>query len=221
MRPLKKITSGVIWSKISEQIGVKMSEKIEVSIDNIRVSLMSPQRLVILREMGGNRFLPIWVGPYEAEAITVALNQIEIVRPLTHDLLRNLFGLFEATVTRIEINSLKEDIFYGNIVFEAHGQTYFLDSRPSDAIAIAVRARVPILVDSAVMDEAGVTPEADLNNAKPDTNDDVTYSGRQKSEKEEQAPTELAQEDIGRLSIFEDFLKKLDDDQPGPDEPSQ
>lgn len=193
-----------------------MSEMIEVSIDNIRVSLMSPQRLVILREVGGNRYLPIWVGPYEAEAITVALNQIEIVRPLTHDLLRNLFGMFDATVKRIEINALKEDIFYGNIVFEAHGQTYYLDSRPSDAIAIAVRARVPILVDAAVMDEAAVLPETDLNSATtPDTNDDVTYANRKKGAGES-APTELAQEDLGRLSIFEDFLSKLD--KPGEDD---
>lgn len=193
-----------------------MPEMIEVTIDNIRVSLMSPQRLVILRELGGHRYLPIWVGPYEAEAITVALNQIEIVRPLTHDLLRNLFGLFEATIKRIEINSLKEDIFYGNIVFEANGQTYYLDSRPSDAIAIAIRARVPILVDPSVMDEAAVSPEADLNNAaKPDTSDDVTYAKLRKAENGEPAASELAQEDLGRLSIFEDFLKKLDNSEDG------
>lgn len=188
-----------------------MSEMIEVSIDNIRVSLMSPQRLVILRESGGQRFLPIWVGPYEAEAITVALNEIEIVRPLTHDLIRNLFGLFEARIKRIEINALREDIFYGNIVFEANGQTYNLDSRPSDAIALAVRARVPILVSSDVMDEAGVTPEEDLNNqTRPSSQDDVTNISQRKSGKMETKPAEVDQEDLGRLSIFEDFLSKLD-----------
>jgi bifunctional DNase/RNase len=188
-----------------------MSEMIEVTIDNIRVSLMSPQRLVILRESGGQRFLPIWVGPYEAEAITVALNEIEIVRPLTHDLIRNLFGIFEAQIKRIEINALREDIFYANIVFEANGQTYNLDSRPSDAIAIAVRARVPILVNTDVMDEAGVTPEADLNTqSKPSSEDDVTNISQRRSEKTETKPAEVDQDDLGRLSIFEDFLSKLD-----------
>jgi bifunctional DNase/RNase len=188
-----------------------MSEMIEVTIDNIRVSLMSPQRLVILRESGGQRFLPIWVGPYEAEAITVALNEIEIVRPLTHDLIRNLFSIFEAQIKRIEINALREDIFYANIVFEANGQSYNLDSRPSDAIAIAVRARVPILVNTDVMDEAGVTPEADLNTqSKPSSQDDVTNISQRRSEKTETKPAEVDQDDLGRLSIFEDFLSKLD-----------
>ena len=188
-----------------------MSEMIEVTIDNIRVSLMSPQRLVILRESGGQRFLPIWVGPYEAEAITVALNEIEIVRPLTHDLIRNLFSIFEAQIKRIEINALREDIFYANIVFEANGQSYNLDSRPSDAIAIAVRARVPILVNTDVMDEAGVTPEADLNTqSKPSSQDDVTNISQRRSEKTETKPADVDQVDLGRLSIFEVFLSKLD-----------
>ena len=91
---------------------------IEVTIDSVRVNLMSPQRLVILREVGADRYLPIWVGPYEAEAITVALQEVEIVRPLTHDLLKNVFTTFNARIKRIEIVSLKEDIFYGNIVAE-------------------------------------------------------------------------------------------------------
>jgi bifunctional DNase/RNase len=84
---------------------------IEVTIDSVRVNLMSPQRLVILREVGADRYLPIWVGPYEAEAITVALQEVEMIRPLTHDLLKNVFTTFNAKVKRIEIVALKEDIF--------------------------------------------------------------------------------------------------------------
>ena len=104
-----------------------------------------------------------------------------------------------------------DDIFYANIVFEANGQTYNLDSRPSDAIAIAVRARVPILVNTDVMDEAGVTPEADLNTqSKPSSEDDVTNISQRRSEKTETKPAEVDQDDLGRLSIFEDFLSKLD-----------
>ncbi|HWS22981.1 MAG TPA: bifunctional nuclease family protein [Anaerolineales bacterium] len=188
-----------------------MSNMIEVRIDNIRVSLMSPQRLVILREREGTRYIPIWVGPYEAEAITVALNEIEIVRPLTHDLLRNLFVLFDAHIKRIDIIDLREDIFYANIVFEAGGQEYMLDSRPSDAIALAVRARVPILVSPEVMDAAGVLPEEDLDQKKPSVADDVF--GEQKSKpKPASPPVKEDPEDNDRLSIFEDFLKNIDEE---------
>ena len=76
---------------------------IEVMIDSVRVNLMSPQRLVILREVGADRYLPIWVGPYEAEAITVGLQEVEVSRPLTHDLLKNVFNTFNARIKRIEI----------------------------------------------------------------------------------------------------------------------
>lgn len=188
-----------------------MSNMIEVRIDNIRVSLMSPQRLVILREREGARYIPIWVGPYEAEAITVALNEIEIVRPLTHDLLRNLFVLFDAHIKRIDIIDLREDIFYANIVFEAGGQEYMLDSRPSDAIALAVRARVPILVSPEVMDAAGVLPEEDLDQKKPSVADDV-FGEQKPKPKPAGPPAKEDPEDNDRLSIFEDFLKNIDEE---------
>lgn len=200
-----------------------MSDMIEVRIDNIRVSLMSPQRLVILSEREGERYLPIWVGPYEAEAITVALNEIEIVRPLTHDLLRNLFTLFDAQIQRIEIIALREDIFYANVVFETGGQDYLLDSRPSDAIALAIRARVPILVAKEVMDEAGVRPEQDLDVKKTSASDDV-FGERRVETETYIAPKQEDPADNDRLSIFDDFLKNLgsgspeEDTKPGTDE---
>jgi bifunctional DNase/RNase len=173
-----------------------MSEMIEVVIDSVRVSLMSPQRVVVLRQINEERFLPIWVGPYEAEAITVALQEIEMIRPLTHDLLKNLFGTFNAEIKRVEIVSLSEEIFFGNIVAEANGKQVNIDTRPSDAIALAVRAHVPIFVDPGVMEQAGMTPENDLQNegASPD---DLGPSGN-------------GEEAGDRLSIFEDFIDKLD-----------
>src|SRR5574338_1601197 len=139
-----------------------MPEMIEVQIDSVRVHLMTPQRLVVLKQVGSERYLPIWVGPYEAEAITVALQEIEMIRPLTHDLLKNVFNSFNARITRIEIVNLREDIFYGNIVAEVDGREVNVDSRPSDAIALAVRAHVPILVNPSVMEAAGILPEKDL-----------------------------------------------------------
>lgn len=201
-----------------------MSEMVEVTIDSVRVSLMSPQRLVVLRDANNDRYLPIWVGPYEAESITVALNEIEIVRPLTHDLLKNLFTTFGAQIKRVEIVALREDIFYGNIVAEAHGQTINIDSRPSDAIALAVRAHVPILVDPSVMTSAGITPEQDLRSQKPGQSASVGDGmASPPPSKTTNTPTPFkpanANEDNSRLSIFEDFLSKLDTDKP-PSEPT-
>ncbi len=99
-----------------------MPRMIEVVIDSVRVSLMSPQRVVVLRQVDQERYLPIWVGPYEAEAITVALQEIEMIRPLTHDLLKNVIATFGARIKRVEIISLREDIFYGNVVAEQDGK---------------------------------------------------------------------------------------------------
>src|SRR5512138_2935416 len=174
---------------------------IEVTIDSVRVNLMSPQRLVILREVGADRYLPIWVGPYEAEAITVALQEVEMIRPLTHDLLKNVFATFNAKVKRIEIVSLKEDIFYGNIVAEVNGLETNVDSRPSDAIALAVRAHVPILVDESVLQNAGITPENEVEGNAAE--------GGEPSESEEKParpPAPLGDVSTERLSVFEDFL---------------
>lgn len=185
-----------------------MSDMIEVTIDSVRVSLMSPQRVVVLRQTDTERFVPIWVGPYEAEAITVALQEIEMIRPLTHDLLKNLFGTFNAKIKRVEIISLSEEIFFGNIVAETNGKEINIDSRPSDALALAVRAHVPIFVHQSVLDEAGITPETDLQHDGSDSDD---------------TPLKLSEEEGSeRLSIFEDFIDQLDlgklDDKDKPDD---
>src|SRR5512138_199959 len=176
-----------------------MPEMIEVQIDSVRVHLMTPQRLVVLKQIGSERYLPIWVGPYEAEAITVALQEVEMIRPLTHDLLKNVFATFNAKVKRIEIVSLKEDIFYGNIVAEVGGYETKVDSRPSDALALAVRAHVPIFVDEAVMQSAGITPEAN-----------VESTGNVSRPKPSLTAPPVGEVSSERLSVFEDFLGKLD-----------
>lgn len=175
-----------------------MTDMVEVVIDSVRVSLMSPQRVVVLRQTDQERYLPIWVGPYEAESITVALQEVEISRPLTHDLLKNLFSLFNGKILRVEIVALKEDVFYGNIVADMEGKIINIDSRPSDAVALAVRAHVPVMVSLAVMDEAGIEPEKNIQEqASPEFEEKTTPD-----------PAAGA-EDEKRLDVFEDFLKKL------------
>jgi hypothetical protein len=179
---------------------------IEVVIDSIRVHLMAPQRVVVLKQSNMERYLTIWVGPYEAEAITVALQEVEVARPLTHDLLKNIFSAFRAHITRIEIVRLQDDIFYGNIVAEVEGREINIDSRPSDAIAIAVRAHVPIFVHPAVMESAGVAPDRDL----PETSAPMRKA----------PPIPLTDEGNDRLSIFKDFIDKLDIDKPDKNKPN-
>jgi hypothetical protein len=132
---------------------------VEVEIDSIRVSLMSQQRIVILKELDSERFLPIWIGPYEAEAITLSLNEVEVVRPLTHDLLRNIINDLGAQVLRVNITELRDDVFYARIILQVDGQEMSIDSRPSDALALSVRVHVPVFVDEEVMEAASTEPE--------------------------------------------------------------
>jgi len=162
---------------------------------------MSQQRMVILREVDAERYLPIFIGIYEAQAIEISLQEVEVERPLTWDLLKNIITTLNARVTRVEVIELREDIFYGNVVIEADGRIFQIDSRPSDALALAVRARVPIFIARGIMDTAGITPEEDLQkHAAP------------KSEKPVETEGEGGEE---RLSVFEDFLDKLDLDNVG------
>jgi uncharacterized protein len=182
-----------------------MSDMVEVVIDSIRVSLMSQQRIVILREVDAERYLPIWIGVYEAEAITLSLQEVEVARPLTWDLLKNVFGALNARIIRVEVVALRDDTFYGNIVVEVNGRTMNIDSRPSDALALAVRAHVPILVTSTIMDMAGIIPEEDLQEEPSERG--KTKLPRQEGSASEPEPEPESEE---RLSIFEDFLEKLD-----------
>jgi bifunctional DNase/RNase len=175
-----------------------MSEMVEVVIDSIRVSLMSPQRVVVLRQRDENKFLPIWVGPYEAEAITIALQEVEVSRPLTQDLLKNVITILGGNVLRVEVVALRNDTFYGNVVVEQNGQIHDIDARPSDAIALAVRVHAPILVHQAVLEAASITPEEDIQEG-------LTAPASHSPA----ADTPPVPADEERLDVFEDFLKNI------------
>jgi len=189
-----------------------MADMIEVTIDSVRVHLMTPQRVVVLKQVDMERYLTIWVGPYEAEAITVALQEVEMIRPLTHDLLKNVFTSFNARIRRVEIVKLQDDIYYGNIVADVDGTEIEIDSRPSDAIAVAVRAHVPILVHPKVMDAAGIVPE-----------EDMPEGAETPASQNQDTPAPLSDEGSKRLNVFKDFIDKLDidnlDDKDKPESP--
>ncbi len=167
-----------------------MAALIEVVIDSIRVSLMSQQRVVILRETTSDRYLPIMVGIYEAEHLTLALQEVEVSRPLTYDLFVNILDTLQAEVIQVEVVSLKDETYYGNIAININGTLHNIDSRPSDAMNLAIRLNVPIFVSEDVLNEAGLIPEDDLAEALPDE-----------------------EVDSERLSVFENYLDQISPDQ--------
>jgi hypothetical protein len=139
---------------------------IEVTIDSVRVSLMSQHRIVVLKETDATRYLPIWIGPFEADAITIELQGVEVQRPLTHDLLKSVIANLGAEVERVAITDLRNDTFFAQIILRLNGQRMEIDSRPSDAIALAVRSRVPVFVSEEVMAQGAITPEPDLESGE-------------------------------------------------------
>jgi bifunctional DNase/RNase len=178
-----------------------MNDMVEVVIDSIRVGLMSQNRVIILREVDTDRFLAIWIDPYMAEQITFALQEVEVARPMSHDLLKQVLQNLNARLIRVEVVELKNEVFYGNLVLETdNGHTINIDSRPSDALALAVRTNVPILVSRQVMEEAGIVPE-----------EDISIQAEGGLVEEEEKVEEAGDSESGeRLSIFEDFLENLD-----------
>lgn len=171
---------------------------IETVVESIRVSLVTQHRVVILKEVDGERHLPIWIGSYEAEAIAMELQGVSASRPLPYDLMRTIIEDMGGTVERITVIDLSEDVFYARIVLRQNGREVEIDSRPSDAIALAVRARVPILVDDGVMEKAGVMLSSD---------DDGEGDGEGITQPELERAGDVDEE---RLSVFRDFINTLD-----------
>jgi uncharacterized protein len=167
----------------------------EMSIESVRLSLMNYQRVVILREKDSDRYLPIWIGPSEADAIAVRLQDVSVARPLTHDLLKNMIEQLGASVAYIVVNDLSNDTFFARIVLDVNGETMEVDSRPSDALALAVRVNVPIYAEDTVLDSAGVILDEQAQA------EDESVSPRSKP---------VDPEELERLGAFKDFIESLD-----------
>jgi bifunctional DNase/RNase len=129
---------------------------VEMNLVGVRVELPTNQPIVLLREREGERFLPIWIGAMEATAIAFALQGIVTARPMTHDLLKNMLEDLSVLVQRIVITELKDGTFFAVIQMQQNGQTFEVSSRPSDAIALAVRVNVPIFAAEDVLSEASI-----------------------------------------------------------------
>ena len=167
---------------------------IEMTIDSIRMSLMNYQRVVILKEKDGERYLPIWIGPAEADSIALKLQDVKVPRPMTHDLLCSAIEALGATVSSIIVNELRNDTFYARILLIVDGKDMEIDSRPSDAIALAVRVKAPIYAEEAVLDKAGILLDKDSGKPIP--------FGRE-------GAREVSEEELKQLSPFTDFIDTL------------
>jgi bifunctional DNase/RNase len=160
---------------------------IEMVVESVRVHMLSSQHVVILKEHERDRYLPIWIGPGEANAIAMRLQGLSAERPLTHDLLVSVLGALNAKLSRAVVTHVSDGTFHARLYLEmADGNETEVDSRTSDAIALAVRTGSTIYVDERVLDEAGVEPEHD----------------------EREGETEGDE----RLAVFRDFVNSLDVD---------
>ena len=145
---------------------------IEMTVDSIRVHMPTGQHVVILKEKSAERYLPIWIGINEANAIALKITGITPERPITHDLLANILGATDVTVDRILVTSLANEVFFARILAHLNGRSIEIDSRPSDAIAVAVRVGAGIFVADEVLEKAGVLPEADRDTQGGETNEE-------------------------------------------------
>ena len=166
---------------------------VEMVVESVRASFTTQERIVVLKERNSERCLLIRIGPTEAFYIAMELQKVVPVRPLTPDLLKSVITELGAKITQVVVTDLSQDTFYARIVMDAGGRHVEVDSRPSDAIALAVRAKVPIFVEDAVMARAGIIPE-------PDKKGDE--SSRSVSEEKI---------DPSKLGAFRDFISSLDD----------
>jgi len=161
---------------------------------------MNYQRVVILKEKAAERYLPIWIGPSEADAIAVKLQGVSVPRPLTHDLLCSIIDALGATINSIVVSDLKNDTFYAKILLSVDGEQMEVDSRPSDALALAVRADVRIFAEEAVLDKAGIL--LDRETGKPVTSAGDAGGGTSDSK--------VSDDEMKKMSAFYDFINTLD-----------
>ncbi|HET6494064.1 MAG TPA: bifunctional nuclease family protein [Thermoleophilia bacterium] len=138
----------------------------EMVIYGVSFDVIGKQPIVLLRTMEGNRFLPIWIGHPEAAAILIKLQGTELPRPMTHDLLTSIIGSFHAEVTRITVTELKESTFYATLTLNRDGAEIEIDSRPSDALALAVRTEAPIFAATELIDENAIEFEREVDDTE-------------------------------------------------------
>jgi bifunctional DNase/RNase len=161
----------VTWQRCRGNLGLStlrslceetMGDVERVDVYGVSFDVASKQPIVLLRGEGSNRFLPIWIGHPEAAAILLKLQNAELPRPMTHDLLATVIERLSATVSAVIVTELRENTFYAIVRLDAYGEELQFDSRPSDAIALAVRTDAPIYVSSQLLDTIGIEFEQEI-----------------------------------------------------------
>jgi len=178
---------------------------VEMVVESVRVHMLSSRHVVILKENERDRYLPIWIGPWEASAIAMKLQGLTPERPLTHDLFAAALEGLGARVDRVIISALAEETFHARLLLEVDGRVVEVDSRPSDALALAVRAGGRIFASEAVLDQAALGTDGAVGEGDEESADRI--------------PLESTGEQIvdPRLDVFRDFVNSLDVD-PGSSE---
>ena len=167
---------------------------VEMSVESVRINLATNQRVVILKDGQGDRYLFIWIATAEAYSIAMELQGTTSLRPLTHDLLKSVIAELGGTIVSVIINDLSDDIYYARLVLDANGRHVEVDSRPSDAIALAVRAKVPIYVADSVLENAGVTLQSPSEQEEPARHTESSSSAERDD----------------NLDVYRDFINSLD-----------
>lgn len=168
--------------------------------------MISSQHVAILKEKNGPRYLPIWIGPFEAEAITVKLRSVAAPRPLTHDFIKNIIDGIGAMVSFVVVNDLHDDTFFARVVLQIQGKDIEIDSRPSDAIAIALRTNAPIYVEDSVLDKAGIILEQETT--KP-AQEETAPPAKNAKDTGKEVKGKVDEKELKRLSAFKDFVDTL------------
>jgi uncharacterized protein len=189
---------------------------IEMAVDTVRINLATQQRVLILKEKEGNRYFFLWIAHAEAYAIAVHLQGTTSPRPLTHDLLKNMLEAVGIQPVRVEITNVIDEVFYALLVLNVAGRDYEIDSRPSDAIALAVRVGVPIFMAEDILARLGVVPE-EKQESKPDasqsTEERVVETASEGEAREEagveEGTAEAEEDELQRLRTENERLQEL------------
>jgi hypothetical protein len=182
----------------------EIAGNIEMVVESVRVHMLSSRHVVILKDAAHDRYLPIWIGPWEASAIAMRLQGLTPERPLTHDLFASVLGELGARLDRVLITSLADETFHARLVLVQPDARHEVDARPSDAIALAVRLGVPIYAAEAVLDQAalGADSSEDADEGGPEKGATLRGAAALESTGEKIDPT--------RLDIFREFVNSLD-----------
>jgi bifunctional DNase/RNase len=192
-----------------------MARLVEMVIESVRVHMLSNRHVVILKDPEGDRYLPIWIGAWEASAIAMRLQGLSAERPLTHDLFAAALERLGVRVVRVVISELADETYHARLHLERDGVEVEVDARPSDALALAVRAEVQIFADEAVLAQAALAADPD-----EDAGDEAESGGEGAAEGEDRPRRRrVPLESVGdapadpRLDMFRDFVNSLEHDQ--------